>query len=181
MALFRRRKHSDQPNLPEEVQSYYQSERQQKRGVAFLLAAITVVITIFLALALYFGGRFVYNAFFGGETTTSTEEVEEITEEPADSDPSMPGSGQNSEEEPDINGSVTPDQPANEDITEDSQEDQNQAQDTQADDQSTQQEIPTAGADEDALPSTGPADTVAAFLAVSLLAGLLHRFVTAKS
>lgn len=77
MALFNRRKKSDDV-LPAEVREYYQAERREKTGVAWLLALVTLLVTFALAAALFFGGRWVYNTLFGDDKestqTTSQEE-----------------------------------------------------------------------------------------------------------
>lgn len=59
MALFRR-KTQDTDVVPAEIQDYYQSEKRERTGVAWLLALVTLVITVLLALALFFGGRWLY-------------------------------------------------------------------------------------------------------------------------
>ncbi len=58
---FKRKK--DNPNgiLPE-VDQYYQSERREKTGIAWLLALATLVTTIILATGIFFGGRWAYRA-----------------------------------------------------------------------------------------------------------------------
>jgi len=63
MALFRRKK-TTKTNLPKEVDEYYQAERKQRTGIAWLLAIVTVLLTVILALVLYFGGRWVYRKVF---------------------------------------------------------------------------------------------------------------------
>lgn len=47
-------------NLPDEVQEYYQSGKRERVGVAWLLGIGTLCITLILAMALFFGGRWVY-------------------------------------------------------------------------------------------------------------------------
>jgi hypothetical protein len=63
MALFRRKK-SESVQLPPEVQEYYQSERRERMGMTWLLAALTFVVTIVLAIGLFFGGRWAYRQVF---------------------------------------------------------------------------------------------------------------------
>ncbi len=65
--LDRIREKRQQSVLPEEVKEYYKSEQRQKRGVAIGLALLALVVTIAIAAALFFGGRFVYNAIWGGD------------------------------------------------------------------------------------------------------------------
>lgn len=47
-------------NLPDEVQEYYQSGKRERVGVAWLLGIATLCVTLILAMALFFGGRWVY-------------------------------------------------------------------------------------------------------------------------
>lgn len=74
------RKRQDQA-LPEEVQDYYDSSRKQRTGMAWLLALGTLVVTVLLAVLLFFGGRWVYQQFAGddepAQETTQTESPEQ--------------------------------------------------------------------------------------------------------
>src|SRR6266545_4403999 len=58
MAVFRRR--NNQTNVPAEIQEYYQTERRERAGVAWLLALGTLLVTVVLAVGLFFGSRWVY-------------------------------------------------------------------------------------------------------------------------
>lgn len=71
MALFNRR-NQDKVVLPEEVRDYYQAERRQRTGRAWLLALVTLLITFLIAAALFFGGRWLYRAVFGNDDTNKT-------------------------------------------------------------------------------------------------------------
>ena len=59
---FNRKKNTE--DVPQEVQDYYQSERRERAGVAWLLAFGTLLLTIALAIGLFFGGRWVYREWF---------------------------------------------------------------------------------------------------------------------
>jgi len=76
MALFRRNKNKDV--LPEEVREYYQAERRERTGMAWLLAIATLLVTFLIAAALFFGGRWLYRTIFDNDdnkgTTTSQSE-----------------------------------------------------------------------------------------------------------
>ena len=79
MALFKR-KNKDNV-LPEEVQQYYQAEKRQRTGVAWLLAFVTLLVTVLVAALLFFGGRWVYRAVFDNDTNSgSTQSQEESAE-----------------------------------------------------------------------------------------------------
>ncbi len=53
---------TEQPEyqVPSEIQSYYDAERRERTGVAWLMATGTLVVTILLAVGLFFGGRWIY-------------------------------------------------------------------------------------------------------------------------
>jgi len=61
---FNKRKTTDTTDVPKEVQDYYQSERREHVGVAWLLALGTLLLTMALAVGLFFGGRWVYRTLF---------------------------------------------------------------------------------------------------------------------
>lgn len=61
MALFNRRKDAQvEVQVPAEIQDYYQAERRERTGIAWLLALGTLVVTLLLAVGLFFGSRWVY-------------------------------------------------------------------------------------------------------------------------
>lgn len=77
MALFNRRNKNKQV-LPQEVREYYQAEKRERTGMAWLLAITTLVVTFLIAAGLFFGGRWAYRAIFdnddkSGNTTSQTE------------------------------------------------------------------------------------------------------------
>src|SRR5690606_28125129 len=67
--------------VPAEIQEYYQTERRERTGVAWLLALGTLIITVGLAGLLFFGGRWIYRTVANNnddstETTSQTEQSE---------------------------------------------------------------------------------------------------------
>ena len=77
MALFNRR-NKNKEVLPQEVREYYQAEKRDRTGMAWLLAITTLVVTFLIAAGLFFGGRWAYRAIFdnddkSGDTTSQTE------------------------------------------------------------------------------------------------------------
>lgn len=79
MALFGR-KQPDIDSVPQEVQDYYQSERRERTGVAWLLALATLVVTLLLAIGLFYGGRWVYRTAFKNDSTpTATQTATSTT------------------------------------------------------------------------------------------------------
>ena len=84
------RKKQDQA-LPEEVQEYYESGRRQQTGMAWLLALGTLVVTVLLAILLFFGGRWVYQKFASDDepsqnTTQNQGSAGDSQDSPATSD-----------------------------------------------------------------------------------------------
>lgn len=74
MGIFDRfRRNRQQSVLPDEVQQYYQADQGRKRGVAVGLALAAVLVTLAVAAALFFGGRFIYNAITDDEDQKQTE------------------------------------------------------------------------------------------------------------
>lgn len=56
----RQKKNQTEVSMPAEVQQYYQAERRERVGLAWLLAAGTLVVTVLVVLGLFFGGRWIY-------------------------------------------------------------------------------------------------------------------------
>ena len=54
------KKSSYSNTVPSEVQNYYQSERRDRAGIAWVLALGTLMLTLILAFGLFFGGRWAY-------------------------------------------------------------------------------------------------------------------------
>lgn len=142
--------------LPSEVEDYYKAEKRDRTGIAGLLVLGTFVITFFLALAVFFGARWAYRKYVTKDTAiTSPVSVNEsgsaqnppVPVGPAD--PSTGGLIQGSKPAP-----ATPDAK----ITANS----NPAP------------APTQPATRP-IPNTGPADTLAIFVAVSAIGALAHR------
>jgi len=49
--------------VPKEVKEFYQAERRERVGVAWLLALATLITTVLVAFGLFFGG---FGAFIFG-------------------------------------------------------------------------------------------------------------------
>lgn len=86
MALFNRRKENTDV-LPTEVREYYQSERRERTGLAWLLALGTLLVTFLIAAGLFFGGRWVYRTVFNDDKKPVAEQQKESksAEEKSDS------------------------------------------------------------------------------------------------
>jgi hypothetical protein len=149
------RKKSKKPtkDVPEEVQEYYQSERRERVGIAWLLALATLLTTIVLAVGIYFGGRWAWRETFGDKDEVATTEPE--TQQPQNA-----GNDQNQ-------GNDQADQPA-----------QNQPQNPPAQQpHPSQPSTPRQNSNQapNNLSQTGPADTVAIFIGASALGALGYQ------
>ncbi len=84
---FRREKNVD--TVPEEIQEYYQSERRERTGIAWLLALGALLVTIVLAILLFFGGRWIYRTVFDKDDSSDNPQ----TAQEEGSQAGTPGSG----------------------------------------------------------------------------------------
>jgi len=74
---FNRNKQDDNGNVPAEVKQYYQAERRERVGLAWLLAAGTLIVTVLVVLGLFFGGRWIYRQVTDDKpASTATEQQE---------------------------------------------------------------------------------------------------------
>lgn len=92
MGLFDRFSRKNKEILPEEVEKYYQSQRRARVGTAWLLGFLTLVVTLAVALGLYYGGRYVYRQATDNNTsevTTDQDQAGSLPQE-ANQDDSKP-------------------------------------------------------------------------------------------
>jgi cytoskeletal protein RodZ len=153
MALFRRKK--DEATLPE-VEQYYEAERRDRSGLAWLLAILSMVVVAGILVLLFLGGRWAYN-----EITDNNDEDVATTE---------------TAEVQNFDGAPTNEQPANEgsETTQNSPEGNTS---TPAEGSSTSTDTSAANNESTSnstLPHTGPADTAVIFVAVSFAAAAAH-------
>ncbi len=67
-------------NVPNEVEEYYQSTQNEKRGVTWLLSLATLALTLLIAGAVFFGVKWAYNKFTAKDTgSASVNQPEDIT------------------------------------------------------------------------------------------------------
>ena len=69
---FKRQPKADEVTLPKEVQDYYEAEKRERVGVASMLAIGTLVVTVILALGIFFGGRWVWRHTLHHNPKTTT-------------------------------------------------------------------------------------------------------------
>ncbi|HSX53043.1 MAG TPA: hypothetical protein VLF90_01590 [Patescibacteria group bacterium] len=79
MALFKRKskeaKTSDTNKVPKEVQDYYQAERREHLGMAWLLAFVSLIVTMAVVVGLFFGGRWAYRKLAKKQAQPSTSQT----------------------------------------------------------------------------------------------------------
>ena len=171
--FWRRKKHSQEDsNLPDEVQEYYQSTRRERVGVAWMLALVTAVVTLVIALTLFFGGRWAFERFFGEDEPT------EITQEDIPpEDHTLPGPTEEDEVEDDEEPREEEerDEPEPEDRPEPTDEpspEPDEPTQPPLEEQPTGDEAPVTGQE---IPDTGPGSGLAVFAAASL-SGMLGYY-----
>lgn len=159
---FRRNQNID--GVPQEIQDYYQSERREKAGIAWLLALGTLLTTIALAILLFFGGRWVYRKVANrnnGNTSQVTQQPTETTA-PANEPDTQSGNGQEGANTGTSSTSTNTPSATN---TPTAQNPGGQSQ--------------TRGATSD-LPNTGPGDVLAVFAITTAIGTATHYAVTSR-
>ncbi len=152
MQLFKRRaKASD--TLPDEIKDYYATEQRERVGVAWLLAFLSLVVTMAVVIGLFFGARWTYRkiANRGGADIT--------IQAPAEPDTAQTP-GPNSEESS---------------VAETEAPTGTSAPDTSGRPSDTQE---SASAQ---LSETGPGSTLAIFIAVTALSATIHNLAIRRS
>lgn len=163
MALFRRNK-TDETGMPTEVRDYYKTEGRERTGLAWLLALGTLLLTILIVLGLFMGGRWAFRKLKDSDkqpqVAVQTEDQKDDAEKPNDTNDSSDDSSSQSSsggqtQPPAPAGGINP--PASPAPT------------------SPTPSAPSTSSGTSNLAQTGPGDTAAIFLAVSVLAYLAHR------
>lgn len=180
---------ADQTDLPQDIQEeYYEPERKERSGVAWLLAIGTLIVTVLLATGLFFAGRWTYRQIAGtdGNTSDTPSEVatnnEQAEEEQPDNNRQNQGGAGGGEESQDDDGQVAGDSDQNNQGGGTDEELNQTGDDPNQGDQPQQEQDDrqVAGTDTESergdLPATGPADAAATFAAVTVMGYLLHRF-----
>lgn len=146
--------------VPEEVQEYYQSEKREKVGVAWLLALGTLIATLVIALGLFYGGRWVWRELFGSKaarpTTTQQTQKQGSTTTPSNNSSETPSSN-TGQTAPSSASAPTPTT-------------------TPTTTSATTQQPAASGK----LTNTGPGDTLAIFLGVTVVGTLAHQAYTRR-
>lgn len=156
---FRRRQ--DVSAVPAEIQEYYQTERRERTGIAWLLALGTLIITIGLATLLFFGGRWAYRAIV--DNSQETAQTDQGQEAPKAPEGSAPEKAETSTGTSSTNTS-TPSTPA--------------PSTTSTPSSGTQGAATTPAAGE--LPNTGAGDVIALFAATTVAASAAHYAISTR-
>ena len=72
---FNRRKKSDEASVPPEVQQYYESEHRERVGLAWLIAFLSLIVTVIVIVGLFFGGRWAYRKIAHKDNPVGTTQV----------------------------------------------------------------------------------------------------------
>lgn len=80
MKLFNRRSKNVNSNLPPEVQAYAQAEHRERMGMAWLVGIVSLLISLLVLAALYFGGLWLYRKVARNDKPNTTDTTETTTE-----------------------------------------------------------------------------------------------------
>lgn len=182
MALFRRNK--KESVLPE-LDKYYDGERRDRTGLAWILALISVIIIALIIIGIFLAGRWAYRELTGddnGNEVAIEETVPsfdgESTIDNQDSDDASQGEDNGSSQG---DAGVNQPQPQDQDSDTDTETDTGSEASEGTVDAPARTDVPSVPrTGDDDLPSTGPAGIVGTFVGTSLVAGGAHYVVARK-
>ncbi len=169
MALFRRNKSDDSASVPEEVTSYYQAEKRDRAWMAWLLALLSLAVTALVVMGLFFGGRWVYRKLRPSSDSGSPVATTQPSESPAPKK-------DDTANKPAASNPTTGTAPSNGNVNAPTTPTPAPAATTPAPTTTTPPQNNQNG-----LPNTGPGDTIAIFLAISVFAYVVHRYLLGPS
>ena len=160
---FNRNKEPINTKVPPEVKQYYSSEHRERVGLAWIIAFVSLVITIAVVMGLFFGGRWAYRKIAHNNPTVAQPQT--ITSQPATSSPkassstaapksSKPSTGSSNTSS---TSTTTPSQPPV---------------------STNKGQLPapaTSQAQTSGITNTGPGETVATFIIVSLIGTVAYQ------
>jgi cytoskeletal protein RodZ len=106
VAIFNRQSNKSKPQVPKAVEDYYQAEQRDRRGLAWLLAFVTLVVTVLVFSGLFFGGRAVYRSITKDNKQPKTAST--TKQKPANSSSNSSSSPSQSQPSPNSSTSPTP-------------------------------------------------------------------------
>jgi hypothetical protein len=171
-----RRKKSNKSTLPNEVKDYYQAERRERVGVAWLLALATLVTTVILAIGIYYGGRWVYRKIKNDKpknVTTNNQPKQNTGSNNTNQSP-QPDATNNS------NGTNTSPSNPQTNTPNNGNQGTSSPPNTPTPTPPTPAQTPRPNPGTTSIPNTGPGDTIAIFLGSSFVAGMGHHLITRR-
>lgn len=173
MALFKRK--SKDSVLPE-IDKYYDGERRDRTGLAWLLALISVISVTIVVVGIFAGGRWAYQQI----TNKDTDQIAVNDNGDEEIIPDFDGAIAPSDDEADSSGEHSNESISNDSDTQDSDEDSGRVDAPARTDTPSGPvaQVPTTG--DSPLPGTGPANTIGVFAIISIMAGGAHYLVARK-
>lgn len=167
MAFWNRKKPAETDQLPEEVREYYASTKRTRGLSAWLFGLLALILTLLIAVALYFAGKFVWEQFFSDEpeSTTTTEQTA-VNDQPEQPDQDTGSNNANNNEDNQTSPSEPQTLPG----------DNNDNPETETDTNG----VNGANTALESTPETGPGDTVAIFIGTVLIATLGYEAFARK-
>jgi cytoskeletal protein RodZ len=190
MRLFGRNKNVEQ--VPSEVQDYYRSERRERVGLAWLLALGTLVVTLIIAAGLFFGGRWTYRKITGNDNKTPQTAQQDQNQNgqtsSTNTDQSNNDQQKNEGQNNGQNGSTSSPSPAPAPTPTPTPTPAPQGSGSGPAPNPAPAPTPTpsptpvaaASTTDPRLANTGPGDTIALFVIVSIAGAVAHRMVWAR-
>ncbi len=165
MALFNRNK---KDSVLPEVDQYYEGERRDRAGLAWLLALVSVALVALILVGVFLAGRWAWRQ------VADNNDGEEVGVTDTADMPSFDGGNSEQTGENEQPKTETPSSP--------NTGNEQGSTNTPATGDNAPATTPATGDNAPAsdLPSTGPAETVAVFTIVSTLAGTVHYAVTRR-
>lgn len=151
----RQKNNSKSKSVPPEVKQYYASEHRERVGLAWLIAFLSLIVTVAVVAGLFFGGRWAYRKIVKNDTPPSQGQgVSNLPDSAPDSDSkSRPNDLQPSTPPPSGDAEINTSEPS---------ENNSQSNRKQSDSQP------------ESITNTGPGSTLTVFVAVSILAAAGH-------
>lgn len=158
MALFRRTK---KDSVLPEVDKYYEAERRDRAGLAWLLALISIGVVALVIIGAFLGGRWAYR-----QITKDDNETVSLNDSNNNSDaPSFDGTPENSQDNATDNSDESTQAPADNGNSEATPQ------------TNTPSTTPATGDANTNLPKTGPEHVAAVFLVTAIAAGGAHQLI----
>jgi hypothetical protein len=149
--------------MPPELQEYYAAEGRHGNWMAWVLGLVTLMVTVAVALGLFYGGRWAYRKVRNDDKKQVATKQNEASKQSVDKD--------DSKDEASSDDSAT--------SSTDNKSTSTTTPQTSSTSTSTPSSTPTptttATKGSSNIPNTGPEGTITVFVAVTLLAYVLHR------